>query len=317
MKKFLISIICTLCVGSAFAAGENVATSKAFVDTAVAQKQDKIPANSGVPQVLTNTGTAGTVGTKDIYDSSAAYSAQMESLVDAATMNAAVQAAIDTEFECISWANPNDRTSDCMLVQIRGALPSGYTALKYLESDGGQYIDTGIVPTNSTGISIKFNRYSSSDQVVVGVVTSAENGNIYVNPANHILMPFGEGWNAAVFEETVNNTDYDVQLNFMNDRKRYINGVAKLDITHTLAEYPYTIYMFAASASGPAWYFFNGRIYYLKITDGRDIVRNFIPARRDIDGVLGMYDTMTNTFLTNSGTGNFIAGPMIYMPSGN
>ncbi len=118
MKKFLISVICALCMCSAFAAGENVATSKAFVDTAVAQKQDKIPANSGTTQVLTNTGTDGTVGTKDIYSASGEYATQMDSLVDAATMNAAVQNAINAEFKCVQY-NPND-SSDCWLVDVLG-----------------------------------------------------------------------------------------------------------------------------------------------------------------------------------------------------
>ncbi len=122
MKKFLISVICALCMCSAFAAGENVATSKAFVDTAVALKQDKIPANvngnNGPDQVLTNTGTAGTVGTKDIYSASGEYATQMGSLVDAQTMNAAVQNAINAEFKCVQY-NPND-SSDCWLVDVLG-----------------------------------------------------------------------------------------------------------------------------------------------------------------------------------------------------
>ena len=33
-----------------------------------------------------------------------------------------------------------------------------------------------------------------------------------------------------------------------------------------------------------------------------------VPAQRKSDGVVGMYDTVTNTFLTNSGTGDFIGG---------
>ena len=119
MKKFLISVICAMCVCSAFGAGENVATSKAFVDNAVAQKQDKIPANAGAAQVLTNTGESGNVGTKNIYDSSAAYNGQADSLVNAVNMNTAVQNAINAEFKCIKWVD-DDPTKDCLLVKIVG-----------------------------------------------------------------------------------------------------------------------------------------------------------------------------------------------------
>jgi len=48
-----------------------------------------------------------------------------------------------------------------------------------------------------------------------------------------------------------------------------------------------------------------------KIYQARDLVGDFIPARRNSDGVLGMYDTVTQTFLTNGGTGDFIAGPVV------
>ena len=36
---------------------------------------------------------------------------------------------------------------------------------------------------------------------------------------------------------------------------------------------------------------------------------NMIPARRDSDNVLGMYDIVNNVFRTNAGTGTFVAGP--------
>jgi hypothetical protein len=33
-----------------------------------------------------------------------------------------------------------------------------------------------------------------------------------------------------------------------------------------------------------------------------------VPAQRKSDGVIGMYDVVTNVFVTNSGTGEFIGG---------
>ena len=55
------------------------------------------------------------------------------------------------------------------------------------------------------------------------------------------------------------------------------------------------------------------RIYYFRVEGKMDLV----PARHDSDGVLGMYDVVNGTFLTNAGLGAFIAGPAIYMPHGN
>ena len=80
MRKILISILCVFIGFSNVAVGENILTTQSFVDSAVTQKQDKIPANNGTPQVLMNTGTDGNVGTKDIYDSTASYGTQTDAI---------------------------------------------------------------------------------------------------------------------------------------------------------------------------------------------------------------------------------------------
>jgi len=113
MKKFMAFLFFVLFVGGAFAAGENVPTSKSYVDSKLGEKQDIIPANDGAARVLTNTGTAGEYGTRGIYDANGDYATQQNNLVDAASMNAAVQNAIDSEFECVD--------NNCELVNVSGA----------------------------------------------------------------------------------------------------------------------------------------------------------------------------------------------------
>ncbi len=120
MKKILFILFGVFVFSGAFAAGENIPTSKSYVDSKLGEKQDIIPANDGTTQVLTNTGTAGEYGTKGIYDANGAYATQTQNLVDAATMNAGVQNAIDSEFQCIEWVNPNDHSSDCLLMDVFG-----------------------------------------------------------------------------------------------------------------------------------------------------------------------------------------------------
>ena len=104
---------------SVHAAAENVPTSKSYVDSALTQKQDTIERATGANQALTNTGVAGEYGTKDIYDSTGEYATQQDALIDAVTMNTAVQNAIDSEFQCVEWVD-NDPTKDCLLMMIGG-----------------------------------------------------------------------------------------------------------------------------------------------------------------------------------------------------
>lgn len=317
MRKFLFSIIGALSIYSAFAAGENIPTSKSYVDAAIATKQDIISATTGASQVLTNTGTAGEYGTKEIYDSNATYGEQTDALIDAITMNTAVQNAIDSEFQCVEY----DENNECLLMQLGGItqVPTGYTQLQYLESTGTQWIDTGIAPTNTTGVRVEFNKKATGDQVVVGILGSSSE-NLYVNPATtNLYIPFAQSYGQATYGPYAYNTDYTVSINYKNDRKRYVNGVSFQNITTTLTSTGKPLYMFAGDrlTSDSANWFFKGRIYYLQITEGTELVRNFIPARRNSDGVLGMYDTVTNAFFINNGTGEFIAGPIVYIPQSN
>jgi len=119
MRKFCVFICCLFAVGTVFAAGENIPTSKSYVDSALLEKQDTIERTTGNAQALTNTGVAGEYGTKNIYDSTGSYTEQTDALVDAATMNTAVQNAIDSEFQCIEWVD-NDQTKDCLLMMLAG-----------------------------------------------------------------------------------------------------------------------------------------------------------------------------------------------------
>ena len=53
---------------------------------------------------------------------------------------------------------------------------------------------------------------------------------------------------------------------------------------------------------------FAGKIYNAKIYNGDSLVRDFVPCYRKEDNVIGMYDLISNTFYTNSGTGDFEKG---------
>lgn len=53
---------------------------------------------------------------------------------------------------------------------------------------------------------------------------------------------------------------------------------------------------------------FVGRIKYVRIQRDGELVYNFVPCVRKSDSVIGMYDTVTETFFTNIGTGDFTKG---------
>ncbi len=71
-KSLIFAGIFAAITSSSFATGENIVTSKSYVDNALEQKQNKIEAynpNCEIQSVLTNTTTDGIVGKMSIGDS--------------------------------------------------------------------------------------------------------------------------------------------------------------------------------------------------------------------------------------------------------
>lgn len=53
---------------------------------------------------------------------------------------------------------------------------------------------------------------------------------------------------------------------------------------------------------------FSGKIKEVKITNGTNVIRNFIPCYRKSDNEVGLYDLVNDVFYTNQGTGSFTYG---------
>ena len=327
MRKFLISIISIFIGFSVFAAGENVTTSKSYVDSILVPKQDIIEGTNDAPRVLTNTGTAGEYGTKDIYDSTDTYSGQMDALIDAVTMNTAVQNAIDSEFQCVEY-NPNDPT-DCWLMDIRGVtgksiLPAGYTALEYIESTGTQYIDTGVVPTINTVWKLD-NEFStdtiSGEYWYNGVYQNSGARFDIALQQNDMRLNYG----AANIVSSNVLAFQGVRIMYTIDAQKLIwsYGNTRGSYTRKIQGFTQPLYLFArndlrSSVRIPSRFSLQ-KTYSSRIFDNDVLVQYLIPARHDSDNEIGMYDLVSNTFFTNSGTGEFTAGPVanLYLPSGN
>ena len=72
----------------------------------------------------------------------------------------------------------------------------------------------------------------------------------------------------------------------------------------------YTIPLFCGLDGGTDYVRYSKiKLYSCKIYNSYNIlVRNFIPCYRKSDNVIGLYDTYTQTFYVNNGTGTFIKG---------
>ncbi len=230
---------------------------------------------------------------------------------------------------------PNGKT--CLLVEDDNGTPhwyeiierapgivpagSGYTQVEYLQSSGTQYIDTGVYIT-SNNLLVKTKVYSttagtSTEQDLFGNQDGTDGRTILgLTVTNNWFLYTRYGTGTATPSVTMpaaQNQIFNIETHIENGHKwLVVDGVASETGTATnISNANKTVQLFA---NGNTNYFFKGRMYYFQMWDNNTLVRDMIPARRNSDGVLGMYDTVSGNFFTNAGSGNFYA-PDQYVPS--
>lgn len=84
----------------------------------------------------------------------------------------------------------------------------------------------------------------------------------------------------------------------------WLNDVLKSTDTKAINyTYTYPLYLFAANYNGSMYQGTAGRIKYLRAYKGDELVRDFVAAKREVDGVYGLFDKVEGKFYTNAGTG--------------
>lgn len=183
-----------------------------------------------------------------------------------------------------------------MMQRKASILPAGYTQLEYIERDADNqgYIDTGIKMKPSYSMLLDFNPLSKS---TMGKTPSFWGGRyfyFYISSRGYSLYPFRDSlpvsfplesmplgtWQRAILDNnciTMGGQTYDVSS--MDDTHNFI----------LLSD----------------WYLgeSNSQTSYFKVSDGDIVLMELIPARRNSDSAVGMYDLVSNNFLTSpSGT---------------
>lgn len=106
------------------------------------------------------------------------------------------------------------------------------------------------------------------------------------------------------------NTWYTVKSEIQDGlQNMWVNDVLK--VTDDLAiptTYTRPLFLFAANFHGGRYGNYEGRISWLKIHHGDTLVRDFVAAKRDSDGVCGLLDRVENKFYTNAETTGTVTG---------
>ena len=175
---------------------------------------------------------------------------------------------------------------------------SNYTAIDYLESTGTQYIDTGLTMEKSDSVRLEMEAHLTN------------NGNYGgVNGYMQYQASLGSG-NKGLFVVDYNGSTHIEKVTF--------DGTTKYtqDWTSAYSETNNKIGVIGMGNKGNAWWTDPsanknaqiGKWYYIKVYKSGKLVRDYIPAIRNSDGVAGLYDKVEGKFYTNSGTGSFATG---------
>lgn len=207
-------------------------------------------------------------------------------------------------------------------VNVAGSAPEDprdqYQRVEYIESaETGTYpyIITDFYADNSCGVELIASFPTLVDRIPMG---SRENGDptrfycVYPLSANSIYYGFDTG--VTISCKLTINTVYRLQTNFLNSRLVNVydaNGTRKgggsISDTLTQQTAPVSIFGYNYASSGAVSSKREFKLYSARCSRGHEVVREYIPCYRKSDGVVGVYEKFTRTFLTAE-TGAFAKG---------
>jgi len=183
-------------------------------------------------------------------------------------------------------------------------LPSDYQQVEYIySSTKKEWIDTGVIPTTKTVSQLKFRLSTQTGYVVYGYYTNSDATDYRLFITNSKVYFDVPGFRLTSGTITPTGVIHEMELGnyYVKDipsGETIVSGAGKsfeCDNTITLNSYNGT------QIAAVYW-------YYVKIYESGTLIRDLVPCYRKSDSVAGMYDLVSGTFYTNSGTGEFLVG---------
>lgn len=184
--------------------------------------------------------------------------------------------------------------------------------IKYLESTGTQYIDTGHIPSANTDVEISFSVTSvQATQGIFGQRTGALNNSLLLLQYkwNNTTEGWQLRWDRGTGSQNVLSPSAGLRYTGTSAGTQFTLNGTTVSVASTNSG-GLTLYLFAVNQGGspillaPAL-----RIYGCKIYVRGVVVCDYVPVRIGTTGYL--YNRTTGEFLGNAGTGSFAVGPDI------
>lgn len=183
-------------------------------------------------------------------------------------------------------------------------LPEGYTELKYIQSTGTQYVDTGVTPTVNTRFSFGVYMLEQTGACIIGNSLNDDNDYRIFNYSGDIYWDFKDSRLIGTSGSFPEHTYFEFECG-----NNYVKKNGQEILTgQTISAFSSDANIFAFSSGNSASGGCSGRVFFLRILDGDALIRDFIPCRNP-SGEAGLYDLVEGEFYGNAGTGVFFGGP--------
>ena len=201
--------------------------------------------------------------------------------------------------------------------EFHAMIPQEYTPITYLESDGNQFIDTGVSGGTNASYEIGFTHTPNYVPDTYDCVLSGDNtgapcliyyewdGYHFTTDRTTFQVDLGGLYNEALWMQWYRYNSDGTSERKTSERDWYTIE-PKLGDTSMVSGRGWgdkNWHIFGNAYNGGACPL---RLYYLKMYTDGVLVRDFIPVQRSSDGVYGMYDNVSGEFFGNSGSGAFI-----------
>lgn len=205
-------------------------------------------------------------------------------------------------------------------------LPNEYQEVEYIESTGTQYIRTNIVPTDFFKMEFLFYTKGATSFYCAGarntnpsslVIYFAQSGattgrklSASVNGTSVVASTNGTEWTRPttgvtykIRLSTNNDGTFSYNIKDLTENKEFISENNQYSLMGKVTD---RIFLFALNHNNKLSG--TNRCYYFKLYKENELIFYGIPCYRKLDSVVGLYDLISNTFLTNQGTGEFNVG---------
>lgn len=191
-----------------------------------------------------------------------------------------------------------------------------YQEVEYVESssDGDPFILTDILMPKEIVCYHTFTLLQYKDQYGWGAIGNGFSGAGFGQYGHRLQYNYSGSYKYVGNPAISIGKKYSTKLILLDGRQElYVDGVQgqSWNKANTRDGENIRIALFRANGSGLRGAM---RMYYIKFTNADEsiVLGEFIPCYRKSDDEIGMYDTVSKQFYTNSGTGTFLKGHNIY-----